>query len=1209
MRVLGILLTLCLLAAQGCSTPPLAGPPAGRLPPGLQRTQWQRPRDLTRSPHSDYQADYCSATGGLVFVSDRQGGAELFRQEAGTPGEPRVIAPHPARERRPRLSPDGRRVAFVSTRADGGGDIWLMEAGGWFSQPALRKLTGIATADDQPCWHPDGDRLYFASAPSPLEPYRLWKLRLDGSSEALSPETGQMPDCSPDGRYLVFTVRTEDGGAGLRLLRLSDRQTAVLTDGPQLDLHPCWGPEGNRIFFARREFDSNGDGRLGRADVSSIFCVRFTESVFEESQERHPVRQLTSYASLDDFPRPMPDGFLFTRKSETGDADILSLGPSGQMPDLPTVGGFLRLARRADQRAEGPQLRLLAWRNVVWAAGAARREASITFGSARPDDVAEAWLALGRVLVQLDRADDAASAFRNVSEQFPSTVPAATAQLELLALERDALPEADQAQRRRHLRTASELEERLREELRGNRDESLRRLPARARLEQARALLALDEYAEAAALLESIPLDYPNQHEACARALLAEGEIYRVLDQPEAVREAYLGVVTKYGEQEKWAGQAARSVVNSVLRTEMRFNQKLSRLREMVENYGHLPILAARAQNAVGDLFHDRRDFLRAAEQYRHTLRRWPEERAAAAAALALASIHMERQEYDPAAELLREVWQEYAEPVGLPRERVAADLVTALLLKARREKRLEDPGLALDTYSSLARTGLNDPAAHRGIVECYHLLGRTEEAVSRYRNRREENPTDPLSRYGLALAYSYYGPQNWRVSNSARSERTRIDRRALELVEPAARDAPEVPYYHQLRGFLLSRLGAATQNDENLHAALKSYLTALGVADREWDPVNYPNLLFNVGEGYMLVEQPEAAFDYYRRALDAGFSLSEPGREAAVRKVGRGALAAGRYEWAAELLQRVLDDLEPADEPAALRRRAGVLDQLAFALYQHDRHGEAARTYRRYTQTVRQLIQVDTAGGAAYGRSLVRGHRNLAVNLYLNAQGETALEAQLREATNLLREALDQIEEVGAVRPGETGAGGLIGIDIQVALGEDGGAAEFDRDAEKRLLYSYLGRISALAGDYADAEKWMRRKLDLYPPLDPETERIGLLTEQAIVWSQIGSYRAAAGEATGAARAYREACRREARAGNLKGEAANALSFGRMVLRIEPAAADAALQKEAVRAHRPLLERLRGRETEHLVETRAALEANLSALLDVMEPSDKDAL
>jgi TolB protein len=61
-------------------------------------------------------------------------------------------------EIRPRLSPDGKRIAYVTN--DGGDrDIFVMDING----KNQRRVTSNPARDDYPFWHPDGKRLVYAS--------------------------------------------------------------------------------------------------------------------------------------------------------------------------------------------------------------------------------------------------------------------------------------------------------------------------------------------------------------------------------------------------------------------------------------------------------------------------------------------------------------------------------------------------------------------------------------------------------------------------------------------------------------------------------------------------------------------------------------------------------------------------------------------------------------------------------------------------------------------------------------------------------------------------------------------------------------------------------------------------------------------------------------------------------------------------------------
>lgn len=148
-------------------------------------------------PESAALASFSPAAPLLAFTGKKAPGWDVFVCDLGTgASRPLTLGGHACR---PRFSPDGALVAFVSHEADGKGDVWLMGADG--SGP--RRLTvRDATSDYSPAWSPDGRTIVFASSADTMY--------------------------AREGRWALYTVSVATGRAEL------------LFDGPGRDVFPDW---------------------------------------------------------------------------------------------------------------------------------------------------------------------------------------------------------------------------------------------------------------------------------------------------------------------------------------------------------------------------------------------------------------------------------------------------------------------------------------------------------------------------------------------------------------------------------------------------------------------------------------------------------------------------------------------------------------------------------------------------------------------------------------------------------------------------------------------------------------------------------------------------------------------------------------------------------------------------------------------------------
>ena len=260
----------------------------------------------------------------------------------------------------PQVSPDGKWVAYVLSTPDSvkdksDSDIWMIS---WDGKESI-KLTASKEGESRPRWTPDGRYLTFLSSRYETKKSQIWRMdRRGGEAEKLTDLKYSISDYvwSPDSKKIALIIKDQESkeeeekkdktakpimidryhfkqdGAGylerkrnhLYVFDVDTKKLDTLTTGDFDEGNPAWSPDGKKIVFV-----SNRTADPDRNGNSDIWVM--------EAKKGSPLKQLTTWQDSDTSPAWSPDGkWIAYLKSQTPEYDIYD---QAQLALIPSEGG------------------------------------------------------------------------------------------------------------------------------------------------------------------------------------------------------------------------------------------------------------------------------------------------------------------------------------------------------------------------------------------------------------------------------------------------------------------------------------------------------------------------------------------------------------------------------------------------------------------------------------------------------------------------------------------------------------------------------------------------------------------------------------------------------------------------------------------------------------------------------------------------------
>ncbi len=326
-------------------------------------------------------------------------------------GDARLIVSHPATESRPLWSPDGARLAFISTRS-GNGDIYVLT----LASGALQRITFDDGLDQLSAWSRDGQFLWFHSSSRDIAGMNdVYRVSSTGGTPMVVAgdryASEYWPAPSRDGRTIAITARGTTAAQWWRrghshldeselwlvsLVGATPTYTAVSAGSDGKDQWPMWSADEKSLFYVR---DTAGVENLWSRTVAGGPARKLTE--FRDGRVLWP--NIAADGSAIVFER---DFAIWRFDVATGQARAVPIVLRG----APAVadGDRTTLTTGASQLALSPDGRkvVFAARGEIWVTGAKDGGDAVRISSNPGPDAQPIWLADSRRVVYSSKRGD-----------------------------------------------------------------------------------------------------------------------------------------------------------------------------------------------------------------------------------------------------------------------------------------------------------------------------------------------------------------------------------------------------------------------------------------------------------------------------------------------------------------------------------------------------------------------------------------------------------------------------------------------------------------------------------------------------------------------------------------------------------------------------------------------------------------------------------
>ena len=1023
--------------------------------------------------HPDMDKDPAVSPDGkwILFSSNRFGNWDIFVKPASG-GASYRLTDELIDEHSPSWSPSGKKIAFVSSKDDALGDIWMMKIN-FRSVPSTGKpvkLTDYLGYDGQPMFSPEEKNVIFTSDRSgSLE---IWRENIKGGKPVKLTEGGGFdPAISAKGELAFVRVDSTMPTGELFLKQKYDSadEPEQITYSNMYNFSPAFSPQNDAILVSRIARDTDGDKLITLKDNSTLWCIPLNP----DSSKYKKTFQLTSDLTTFHQPSWASDGRIYFTADIDGLWDILSIPETGYYGRAENSVDQLKLVTQ--QTGKSSQSKLLGLESVIGyypdsdEAAEAMYLKGIVFASQGENKVAESYF------IRVMRDFSYNSYLYSMSEighlkVISNYETGENGSIGTVSNPAGFVIALDQILGKNPHLTAE----------------------ANAKLLKANALLQMGVFSEALDIYSHIIENYQDYPDLCAEAKFHSAEIYSRYGDPAEVVEAYLTILRGYPTQEEWN----RLAINRIFDLEIGDNL-YSGLQKIIRKYRQYTKLTSSAHLEFARRLSANKEFELAIDEYEFAFRTPGDnpllETVKTQAAFEISDIYHTKNEFTKAMDYLNSIYNSSRRYSGEAFKRI----VKAYINRGQANKNL-DRQIALASFRRVTEVAPDNLQGHRGYIETLNIMGKGDEAYQEYSNLVRQNPGNPVYLYGKGLALSYIGGSDpKKLENSS------------ELIESALSvDHSMIPAYLTLSYNYLAleeinksgsvKIGFTTRATRNIKNILLQFwraitlkgepeeftgyeksinilLQAIAINDETENPRIEADLYLNLGNNYYALGEygSRNAFQAYKKmlSLDSTF-VSESAKAVIFEKIGRSALYSDEYKYGRTFLESAKETyVKLGDDKSVFRI---LLLKAELELRAGD--GETSNDYFKAALSQADIADIEVPNELFFTNIAFNWYE---INEWIKAQEACSL--ALKEFSNVKiprpkkKKYKIGFEFIGVPLP--------IGITLPVgnfAMGESRSAEGFHPADIKSLSYALLTASYFQQGEYEKSSDILKLKTEL---------------------------------------------------------------------------------------------------------------------------------